>query len=558
MSNKRHTSRTLGWIVLAVLLVAFLVMNCLTGFKADDYFYMFVIDSFPMERVRNLGQLWQSWQSHCMTTNARLSNLLTHWFCALGGKGLFNVLNTLVMGALLVLSSWWIKRRKRLSLTLILLTMAYMLWLFPVPRETMLWVSGACNYLWSVTATLAIVWVIINNAQGHRSMGRLLLGALAALLAAMCNESVSIAASAGLLLWLVAGRCKQRGLAPAMTVGYWIGTLALICAPGVWVRLSHGEINLSLSLPQLLLSHIVAVGANTVRLVTPLLAIAIGLWMLKRRGWRRVVAHPLACLWIGALVTMLAFGVARPRAFSFYAMVSFLIVATALWRWTRRRRRMRLAVLTLSALAVVAGCAVALHDIIAVRHIDQQTQTAIAASGRECVLPAVTDDHLLNSRFALVTGDRTRSNILDICLSAYYDKDFIQWADPEIYALVAASQPLTTPDTVAASQPLTSPDTVALRCNHPELASPLYRLEGSTVVEARDRSLWVRTSEPIVLITRRDTPTPDRRLYYYVSSAGHYYWVLPPIDSTTTHITLPTTQGVVEWSVERRESRVEF
>jgi len=250
--------------------------------------------------------------------------------------------------------------------------------------------------------------------------------------------------------------------------------------------------------------------------------------MLKRRGWRRVVAHPLACLWIGALVTMLAFGVARPRAFSFYAMVSFLIVATALWRWTRRRRRMRLAVLTLSALAVVVGCAVALHDIIAVRHIDQQTQTAIAASGRECVLPAVTDDHLLNSRFALVTGDRTRSNILDICLSAYYDKDFIQWADPEIYALVAASQPLTSPDTVAASQPLTSPDTVALRCNHPELASPLYRLEGSTVVEARDRSLWVRTSEPIVLITRRDTPTPDRRLYYYVSSAGHYYWVLPP------------------------------
>ena len=127
---------------------------------SDDIPYAFIWDGVdrgnlldgvgPRERITSFGDIIISQWSHYFTWGGRILGIgLTQLF-AWQGKELFNVLNTLVFGGLILLAF-----RLGTGFSLRSMNRTYMLWLvlsfwflLPDPFLTTLWMCGSCVFLW--------------------------------------------------------------------------------------------------------------------------------------------------------------------------------------------------------------------------------------------------------------------------------------------------------------------------------------------------------------------------------------------------------------------------
>ncbi len=147
-------------MILLVFLGLFFVRNCMLPFVSDDIPYAFIWDGAdrgnlldgvgPRQRITSFYDIVVSQWSHYMTWGGRILGIgLTQLF-AWQGKEIFNVLNTLVFGGLLLLLF-----RIGTGLSLRAMNRTYMLWLvfafwflLPDPFLTTLWMCGSCVFLW--------------------------------------------------------------------------------------------------------------------------------------------------------------------------------------------------------------------------------------------------------------------------------------------------------------------------------------------------------------------------------------------------------------------------
>ena len=145
--------------MLLVFMSVFFVRNLMLPMVSDDIPYAFIWDGEdkgnlfdgvgPRERITSFGDIIRSQYSHYMTWGGRIIGIgLTQLF-AWEGKGLFNVLNTLVFTALALLL-FRIGTGKKLSE----MNAVYMFWilfalwfLIPDPFLTVLWMCGSCVFL---------------------------------------------------------------------------------------------------------------------------------------------------------------------------------------------------------------------------------------------------------------------------------------------------------------------------------------------------------------------------------------------------------------------------
>ena len=147
-------------MLLLVFLGLFFVRNCMLPFVSDDIPYAFIWDGAdrgnlldgvgPRQRITSFYDIVVSQWSHYFTWGGRILGIgLTQLF-AWQGKEIFNVLNTLVFGSLLLLVF-----RIGTGLSLKAMNRTYMLWLvfafwflLPDPFLTTLWMCGSCVFLW--------------------------------------------------------------------------------------------------------------------------------------------------------------------------------------------------------------------------------------------------------------------------------------------------------------------------------------------------------------------------------------------------------------------------
>ena len=147
-------------MILLVFLGVFFVRNCMLPFVSDDIPYAFIWDGAdrgnlldgvgPRQRITSFYDIVVSQWSHYFTWGGRILGIgLTQLF-AWQGKEIFNVLNTLVFGSLLLLVF-----RIGTGLSLKAMNRTYMLWLvfafwflLPDPFLTTLWMCGSCVFLW--------------------------------------------------------------------------------------------------------------------------------------------------------------------------------------------------------------------------------------------------------------------------------------------------------------------------------------------------------------------------------------------------------------------------
>lgn len=135
--------KTIFFILVGVIFLAILAYNFFTPFLSDDLTF-----TYDVRKATGIGDLfvqqWGDYNGHNGRFVGQLCIRFSLWF----GMGFFNVMNSLMFTALVLIMYGFIGRRRRYDIPVLLLCLTF-LWIFPVCfGQTMLWTSGACNYLW--------------------------------------------------------------------------------------------------------------------------------------------------------------------------------------------------------------------------------------------------------------------------------------------------------------------------------------------------------------------------------------------------------------------------
>lgn len=164
-----NRSRKTTIIIFSGIFILLLLCNSLTKPVADDFAYMYSWETH--ERITNFSQILPSMIAHSHLMNGRfVTHFLVQLFLMLP-KFVFNIANTFVF-TLMVFLAYRFSRAERNN-NLLALSVFACIWIFtPLFGQVMLWVDGACNYLWSLCLNLIFILpfveLFINGKKIHR------------------------------------------------------------------------------------------------------------------------------------------------------------------------------------------------------------------------------------------------------------------------------------------------------------------------------------------------------------------------------------------------------
>lgn len=253
--NKTRCFQRLSWLwLLLAFSLLFLLRNILTSLAGDDYSYAFIWDGEhwgnlmdgigERQRVESIHDILVSQWSHYFTWGGRTPSMAFIQLFVWLGKGWFNIANTLVYVLLMLVLYWMaagrIESPKRHKGTLLWVLVAMLLGVADYP-STMLWLTGACVYLWTALwqCLFLLPYVLAFRSKQHTPLhigwGWVFLG----LLAGWSEEAGSILTVLLTAVMLFALH-RQRRVERWMWTGFaalLVGCLLLILCPGSLHRL---------------------------------------------------------------------------------------------------------------------------------------------------------------------------------------------------------------------------------------------------------------------------------------------------------------------------------
>lgn len=419
---------TAYWGLLTLACAVFMVMNFLTPYKEDDMGFALIDGVWAP--IRSLADAAQSCVNHFMGTNGRLADVVPMLFATVLGKGVFNVCNTLMFGLLAHLLSVLSVRRR--SLAVLAMFLAVVGTCFPVPGETMLWMAGSANYLWAITLSLLLIYVLQRRHGAPLGWGRGALLFMGGLVAGGFNEATSFGFFAGLCLYYICNRDRLDKRAAVALAGYLAGLLLIVASPAAWHRAAAGDIVLNLSLGDLIRTRAFILHEKVWRFYLPAAALAVGVLALMARRWAAVRSCVWTYVFLCLTVVLFALGILHERAYAPWATVSFIIVAMGLevlmlrWRW------LRVAVL-LSAFALWAFTfARGIKVLREYESFDRQVTAEVVAAPRQAVLHE--REFNAYSRFVKpVNYVSTHFFAHEVVYRNYYGKSNVQFVNDTIY-----------------------------------------------------------------------------------------------------------------------------
>ncbi len=249
-------------LLVALFFVAIFMFNWFTPMLSDDFSY-----GNQVKSAHGLGDLiaqevhqYQTW------TGRSVNHMLVRIFFSLP-MPVFKLCNSLAFIVLSLIMYHLIDHKKKYD-AMIYLLVQMGLWLFTVDfRQTVLWETGACNYLWGSTIILGFMalyrdlWKKEMEQENKNAAGKITSGAstnrVATILAAIgvfifgtvagwCNENTSGACLLFVLVLLVLlyRRSKKVSLPLILgAVGNAFGLFMMVRAPGNKFRASFAEEN---------------------------------------------------------------------------------------------------------------------------------------------------------------------------------------------------------------------------------------------------------------------------------------------------------------------------
>ena len=256
-SDKEKRSGLLFGLTVFAAFVLIFIFNVLTPMMTDDLFY-----SKTVSEASGIGELFAQEYTQYMTWTGRSVCHMILRFFLLTDKMVFNVADSLVFVLLTLLIYWNVEHKKKYDIPVYLL-INLLLWMFGVLfRQTVLWETGACNYLWGSAIIMSFVTLYRyglkrESASGqqsglkHPALWTVFLPVLG-VLAGWCNENSS---GGGLLMVLLClgfylyeqkkkNASSGRALKPWMVtglIGQVVGLAFMVLAPGNAVRAAARE-----------------------------------------------------------------------------------------------------------------------------------------------------------------------------------------------------------------------------------------------------------------------------------------------------------------------------
>lgn len=241
---KKH-EKAIFWIAVGCAFVAIAVFNFLTPLMSDDYSY-----SVAVRSVHSLGDLLKNEYEQYMNWTGRSVNHLILKSFLLTDKWVFNICNSIIFVVLTLLIYYNIEGRGRFNTPLYILINLF-LWVFGVEfGETVLWETGACNYLWGTTNILGFVTLFkfacsrADKIKHAVPWGILLF--LTGVIAGWCNENTSGGGILLILIILGSRFIQKQKVKPWMwtgLVGMLTGFCFMIAAPGNQARAIYADDN---------------------------------------------------------------------------------------------------------------------------------------------------------------------------------------------------------------------------------------------------------------------------------------------------------------------------
>ena len=235
--NLEKKKKLLFLMAIIVSWLLIFIFNVLTPMMSDDLFY-----SREVQMAGNFAEVVQQEYQQYMTWSGRsVCHLILRCFL-MGNKMVFNIFNSLVFVGLALLIYLNIEGRKKNDIPVYLLT-NLLIWMFGVVfRQTVLWETGACNYLWGSAIILAFLTLYRSCLKKSDRLKKrvvwVVLLFITGIIAGWCNENTS---GGGILMslmlvvfwWYDNRDNKKPGFyMVAGIVGQLTGFLFMIMAPG--------------------------------------------------------------------------------------------------------------------------------------------------------------------------------------------------------------------------------------------------------------------------------------------------------------------------------------
>lgn len=235
MQREKERNKVFFIGIVIVSFIMFYIYNILTPLMSDDLL-------FDKSLYHSVADIFIQEYRQYMTWNGRsVLQVILKVFSILP-KSVFNIFNSICYVFTMLLIYWNIRARKAYDCFLYIL-INILVWFLAVDfSQTMLWLGGACNYLWGIMIILSFITAyrcLMKKAEVKNkfiiSIGMFFLG----ILAGWGNENTSGGAILIVLLFTAIYFYKIRKLESWMISGIGgmcVGFLFLFLAPGNKVR----------------------------------------------------------------------------------------------------------------------------------------------------------------------------------------------------------------------------------------------------------------------------------------------------------------------------------
>lgn len=331
--------KTIFYLLLGAAVAMVYAYNLLTPYLSDDYAYL--------NEVRLADSLWdlvRQQYGEYLSNSGRVIGQFNVRLSLSVSKQVFNIVNSVMFGALVLLIYRNIRRKKKYDFLVLILTVTF-LWRFTVDfGQTMLWICGACNYLWGSVYILGFFTFyrfFLEHTDRIKHPAALAAGTFFfGLLAGWCNENTS---GGGFLLALLFAanffrdRKKEgkKAVYPFMItglLGMCCGMLGMVSAPGVRSRsntMSEGAYSGLVGL----VSRAYKITVTVRELFFVLLAVLVFIFVLlilqrKMKCWKDVRTNESVLFTVAAAATAYALVLApTPENRAFFGAGVFLMTA---------------------------------------------------------------------------------------------------------------------------------------------------------------------------------------------------------------------------------------
>lgn len=365
----------LGTLIITFLYMLFLNNN--TPLIADDYVYTFIFGT--SKTVMNISDIVTSQTSYYLTWGGRIvAETLTQLFM-FWEKTAFNLANSICY-IVFILAIYFNAVGKKISATLLLLVTILVWFFIPMFGQTVMWLTGSCNYLWCGTIILlAILPFRLFEEQQTKTLKSIWFSIVMSplfFLSGVTNENTAGGMILIMLMFCLLYFKRKIKLPPFLYTGLFFsicGFLCMIFAPGNLLRVDNesaiAEVTMMVG-SNPFITRLSYFAYNLYALMPLIVLVTIAFVFLNREKEKKeiVIFWIFVLSAIAAMVVMLAPPKFPPRAM--FGLASFLIIAVVF-----AFSQLRLSQKKIKEILLIPACFILLYYVMSLGYVGMDAIT---------------------------------------------------------------------------------------------------------------------------------------------------------------------------------------